>query len=52
MWTFLKWSLLGLTIALLVSLAGVTGYAIHDNSGSSTASTNSGNDNYAILNEV
>jgi carboxyl-terminal processing protease len=50
MWTFLKWSLLGLTIALLVSLAGVTGYAIHDNSGSSTASTTNGN--YAILNEV
>jgi carboxyl-terminal processing protease len=50
MWKILKWSLLGLTVALLVSLAGVTGYAVHDNSGSAS-STGSG-DNYAILNEV
>jgi carboxyl-terminal processing protease len=50
MWRILKWSLLGLTVALLVSLAGVTGYAVHENSGSTT-STNS-SDNYAILNEV
>jgi carboxyl-terminal processing protease len=50
MWRILKWSLLGLTVALLVSLAGVTGYAVHDNSGS--ASSTSSSDNYAILNEV
>ncbi|MDP9180221.1 MAG: S41 family peptidase [Chloroflexota bacterium] len=50
MWRILKWSLLGLVVALLVSLAGVTGYAVHDNSGS--ASSTSSGDNYAILNEV
>jgi carboxyl-terminal processing protease len=50
MWRILKWSLLGLTVALLVSLAGVTGYAVHDNSGSASSSGSS--DNYAILNEV
>ncbi len=50
MWRTLKWSLLGLTVALLVSLAGVTGYAVHDNSGS--ANSTSSSDNYAILNEV
>ncbi len=50
MWRILKWSLLGLTVALLVSLAGVTGYAVHDNSGS--ASSGGSSDNYAILNEV
>jgi carboxyl-terminal processing protease len=50
MWRILKWSLLGLAVALLVSLAGVTGYAVHDNSGS--ASSTSSGDNYAILNEV
>jgi carboxyl-terminal processing protease len=47
MWRILKWSLLGLAVALLVSLAGVTGYAVHDNSGSTSSA-----DNYAILNEV
>jgi carboxyl-terminal processing protease len=50
MWRILKWSLLGLAVALLVSLAGVTGYAVHDNSGA--ASSTSSGDNYAILNEV
>ena len=49
MWTTLKWSLLGLTVALLIALSGVAGYAVHGNSASSS-STSSGN--YAILNEV
>ena len=51
MWNTLKWSLLGLVVAASISLAGVAGYAIHDNSdGSGSASSNSGE--YAILNEI
>jgi len=50
MWNTLKWSLLGLTVVAAVSLAGVAGYAINDNSGSQ-ASSSSG-DEYSILNEI
>ena len=49
MWKTLKWSLLGLTMLLLIALSGVAGYAINDNSGSAS-STSAGN--YAVLNEV
>ena len=51
MWNTLKWSLLGLVIVASISLAGVAGYAIHDNSGSQ-ASTSSNAGDYAILNEI
>ncbi len=51
MWNFLKYSLAGLTVGLLISLAAVAGYAVGDD-GSGSASSNSGSDNYAILNEV
>lgn len=50
MWNTLKWSLLGLTVIAAVSLAGVAGYAINNNSGSQ-ASSSSG-DEYSILNEI
>jgi carboxyl-terminal processing protease len=50
MWKFLKLGLLALAIVAVVSLSGVVGYAVHDNSGSPTASGNAGD--YAILNEI
>lgn len=50
MWNTLKWSLLGLAIVAAVSLAGVAGYAINDNSGSQASSSTS--DEYSILDEI
>lgn len=50
MWNTLKWSLLGLAIVAAVSLAGVAGYAINDNSGSQASSSSS--DEYSILDEI
>jgi carboxyl-terminal processing protease len=52
MWNFLKWSLLGLAIVAAISLAGVAGYAINDNSGSQASSSGGGDDEYSILNEI
>lgn len=49
MWTTLKWSLAGLIVVLLIALAGVAGYAINDNSGSSDTATSG---EYAILEEI
>jgi carboxyl-terminal processing protease len=49
MWNALKWSLLGLAIAVAVSLAGVAGYAIHDNSGGSQAASSG---EFSILDEI
>ncbi|MEO8457935.1 MAG: S41 family peptidase [Chloroflexota bacterium] len=51
MWNTLKWGLLALAIVAVVSLSGVVGYAIHDNSGSSGAASTDAGD-YAILNEI
>lgn len=49
MWNTLKWSLLGLAIVAAISLAGVAGYAVHDNSGGSQASSSG---EYSILDEI
>lgn len=51
MWNTLKWGLAALVFVLCVSLAGVSGYAINDNSGANSGSQ-AGAGNYAILNEI
>lgn len=48
MWTKLKWGLAGLIVALLISLAGVAGYAINDNSSGGGAATSQ----YSLLDEI
>ena len=48
MWKTLKFGLLGLTVALLIALSGVAGYAINDNSASSSTQPAT----TAILHEV
>lgn len=53
MWNTLKWSLGGLVFVLLVVLAGMVGYVIADDNGSSASTGSTGNaGDYAILNEI
>jgi carboxyl-terminal processing protease len=51
MWKTLKWSLLSLAAAAIVSLAGVAGYAINDDGSGAASGSNNGGE-YGILNEI